>query len=112
MSTMTEEVTAIYEWAFRTKRVPANEVAAHYRIPVKVARERIKMVRRTGVDLPYLRPQQPKQPPKPFMMPLETSGLACRCGARFPLSVAALARHTVEMHHRSPGTDERTPVAA
>ena len=112
MSTMSEEVAAIYEWAFRTKRVPANEVAAHYRITVKVARERIKMVRRRGVELPYLRPQQPKREPKPFVMPLETSGLACRCGARFPLSVAALARHTVEMHRRSPGIDERTPVAA
>ena len=105
------EVAAVCDWAHRHGRNLPEEVAAHFRITIRQARDVIKARRRYGAPIPFVAPHKAgTTPPRPApLLPVEAAGLACDCGETFPLKVGALIAHTLTEHGRPPYRFERIP---
>ena len=106
----TVELVAVCDWALRVGRPMPEEVAAHFKITVKQARDLVKSRRQHGAAIPYVFAPKPRtEPLMPAKMPMAAGMLACECGECFPLDVLELARHTLATHRRVPTRTERTP---
>lgn len=108
------DIAAVAIAASKAGKPVCLAVAERFGVTRRYASNLVAQARRSGHPIPY--DYGVAGPPgsgmEPRTKPVEAAGLACDCGATFPLTVGALITHTLTEHGRPPYRSERIPKPA